>query len=404
MKAWTITALILILTGCSSQAPPAAAPGATPQAMPDTGREVVLDEKGQREGGITVAAVEIRTLPETLQAAGRMTVNENRTWRVGAITEGRIIRVFANAGDTVKEGQILARMHSHDIHESRAEHRKAVAEVARLKNLESYALRVRDRAKRLFELKAASVEQVEHAETELRNTQTLRANAEVELERTRKHLTEFLEIPIEEPKEHYSGMQERDDDLIPIKAPAGGTLLTRNVTPGTVVVSSGDLFVVSDLTALWMIALVNEEHLPALRTGMPVRVHVQAYGMQAFPGRIGKLGEELDPTTRTVRVRVDVPNPRGLLRPEMYATAEIELGSSKPGLYVPQEAIQEVNGQSAIFVRMAPNRFEARPVRAGTPVQNSIEIVSGLKPGEQVAIAGSYVLKSQLMKASLAGE
>lgn len=403
MKAWTTAVLILILTGCSRQTPTAASE-ATSQAGTATGREVTLDEKAQREGGIAIAAIEVQALPETLQAAGRMTVNENRTWRVGAITEGRIIRVFANAGDGVEEGQILARMHSHDIHESRAEHRKAVAEVARLKNLESYALRVRDRAKRLLELKAASVEQVEHAETELRNTQTLRANAEVELDRTRKHLTEFLEIPIEEPKEHHSGMQERDDDLIPIKAPATGTLLTRNVTPGTVVASSGDLFVVSDLSTLWMIALVNEEHLPALRAGMPVRVRVQAYGTQAFPGRIGKLGEELDPTTRTVRVRVDVPNPRGLLRPEMYATAEIELGSSKPGLYVPQEAIQEVNGQSAIFVRTAVDRFEARPVRAGTPVQNSVEIVRGLKPGEQVAIAGSYVLKSQLMKASLAGE
>ncbi|MEN6607100.1 MAG: efflux RND transporter periplasmic adaptor subunit [Bryobacteraceae bacterium] len=403
MKRSLLIPLLLIAAGCSKETAP------TPAAAPSNGtagakREVLLDTKSQKEGGIAVAPVEVRALPRTLAAAGRMTVDENRTWRIGAITEGRIIRVFANAGDDVGENQILARMHSHDIHESRAEYRKAVAEVARLKNAESYALRVRDRAKRLLELKAASIEQVEHAETELRNAQTLRANAGIELERARNHLVEFLEIPIEEPKEHRAGLQESDDDLIPLKAPAKGTVLARNVTPGAVVTTSGDLFVLSDLSTLWMIALVNEEYLPELHAGMPVLVRVQAYGSRTFSGRVGKLGEELDPTTRTVRVRVDVPNAQRLLRPEMYATAEIELGESDAGLFLPQEAVQEVEGQNAVFVQTGPGRFEMRPVRTGRTVQNSLEITAGLKAGERVAVAGSYVLKSQLLKASLAGE
>lgn len=396
--------LIFVAAGCTQREPETvkAEPVGTPAAAVD--KEVVLAPETQAEAGVTVQAVRLHSLPQTLQATGRITVNENRTWRVGAVTEGRIIRVYANAGDSVKEGQILARMHSHEIHDSRAAYRKAVAEAGRLKSAESYARRARDRAKRLFDLKAASLEQVEHAETEYKNAQAALSNAAVEMERTRKHLVEFLEIPVEEPTVHRSGMQESDEDLIPIKAPASGTLLTRNVTLGTVVTPASDLFVVSDLSVPWMIAAVSEEHLSKLRVGMPVRVYVQAYSARAFPGRITRLDEELDPTTRTIKARVSVPNPDRKLKPEMYATAEIELGRSEPGLFIPQTAVQEINGRNTVFVEAAGGRFEVRPVRLGRTVGNTIEIAEGLRPGERIVTRGSYVLKSQLLKGTLGEE
>lgn len=390
----------LFAIACSRKAPEPAKSA----AQPAPAKEVTLDARAQKDAGIAVEEAAVRSLPQTLEATGRITVNENRTWRVGAITEGRIIRVLANAGDAVREGQILARMHSHDIHDARAEYRKAVAEVARLKSAESYAIRTRDRARRLYELKAGSLEQVERAEAELRNAQTARENGEVELDRTARYLVQFLEIPLEEPKDHRPGLEESDDDLIPIKSPASGTLLTRNVTTGTVVTTSGDLFVVSDLSVPWMIASVNEEYLPNLKEGMPVRVFVMAYPGHAFAGKITKLGEELDPTTRAVKVRVEIPNPKGLLKPEMYATAEIELDRSAAALFVPQPAIQEVNGANSVFVAQPGGRFEARPVRLGRTVGSQSEILEGLRPGERFVTAGSYVLKSQLLKASRGGE
>jgi cobalt-zinc-cadmium efflux system membrane fusion protein len=404
MNRWILILLFGFAAGCSREDPELAKVAAEAAAPVTAEKEVVLAPEVQREAGIMADAIQVRSLPQTLQATGRMTVNENRTWRVGAITEGRIIRVYANAGDAVKEGQILARMHSHDIHESRAEYRKAVAEVARLKAVESYAARVRDRAKRLYQLKAGSLQQVEQAETEYSNAQTALANAEVEAERAGKHLVDFLEIPAEEPKEHRSGLRESDEDLIPVKSPASGTLLTRNVTAGTVVTTTGDLFVVSDLTVPWMIAAVSEEHLAKLRVGMPVRVYVQAYGDRGFRGRIGKLGEELDPTTRTIMVRVDVPNPDGLLKPEMYATAEIELGQSEPSLFVPQVSVQEVHARSVVFVQKAKDRFEVRPVQLGRAVADTVEIAGGIRAGERIVTRGSYVLKSQLLKGSLTEE
>ena len=402
MKGWMPLAVIALMAGCS-RTPPEPPKAAEPPGPAARG-EIVLEAKAQQEAGIAVETAALRARPQTLQATGRITVNENRTWRVGAITDGRIIRVYANAGDEVERGQVLARMHSHDIHESRAQYRRAVAEVSRLKTQVSYAQRVRDRARRLHELKAASLEQVEHAEAELRNRQNELAAAEVELERTGKHLVEFLEIPLEEPKEHRAGMEERDDDLIPIKAPAAGIVLARNVTPGTVVTASGDLFVISDLSEPWMIASVSEEHLSKLRAGMPVRVYVQAYGAAAFRGRIGRLDEELDPTTRTIKVRVELPNAERRLKPEMYATAEIEMGQSEPALFLPQEAVQEVEGKPTVFVRTGGDRFEPRAVEVARALEGAVEIARGLKAGEEVVTRGSYVLKSQMLKATLAEE
>lgn len=397
-----LIALAVVLAGCSRERPEPVQAVATAPAPSQ--QFVVLEPAAQKEAGILAETVELRSLPRTLQATGRIAVNENQTWRVGAITEGRIIRVYANVGDVVPQGYVLARMHSHDIHESRAQYRRALAERARLKTSESYAQRVRDRARRLFELKAASLEQLEQAEAALRNTQTELANAEVEVERTRKHLVEFLEIPVEEPKEHKAGYQETDEDLIPIRSPAAGIVLARNVTPGTVVTTSGDLFVISDLSTPWMIASVGEEHLAELRVGMPVKVYVQAYGTKAFPGRISRLDEELDPTTRTIKARVEVPNPHGQLKPEMYATAEILLGSSEPALFIPQEAVQELDGQPSVFVRTAPDRFAPRPVQIGRSLDGSVEVLRGLRPGEVVVIRGGYVLKSQLLKGALSEE
>jgi len=296
-------------------------------------------------------------------------------------------------------------MHSHDTHEARAEYRKAVAELDRLKAAVEYAKGIRDRTQRLLAQKAASVQQVEQSEAELRNAETALRNGEVELDRTRKHLEEFLRVPADVPADYvHSGKTSDLYDLIPIPAPAGGTLLRRNVTAGTVVEPSNDLFVITDLSTLWVMAAVSEDYLPKLHIGMRVKVYVRAYPDRAFPGRLTKLDTELDPTTRTIMARVEAPNPRGLLKPEMYATAELELNGSRVGLFIPEVAVQQVNGEDTVFIRTLPKRFEPRAVTTGAGVGGSVEVISGLQPGDEVVIEGSFLLKSQLLKATLAEE
>ena len=395
-----IALLSLILWSASCGGSPEAVEAVIERASPPPSlKEVRLDAKAQREAGLASERAELRSLPEVLQTTGRITINEIRTWRIGAVTDGRITHIYANVGDRVEAGQVLARMYSHDIHEARAEYQRAVSELGRLKATLDFAHRQRERTRRLHELKAASLQQVEQAESEFKNAHAAVAHGEVELERTRRHLTDFLKVPTESPAGEHA-----EEALVPITSPAAGTLLQRHVSTGTVVERSSELFVITDLSTLWMIAAVSEEHLSRLRVGMPVRIQVQAYPDRTFPGRITRLGEELDPTTRTIMARVEVPNAGGLLKPEMYATGELELGASEPAIFVSQTALQEINGHSSVFVRSGEDRFEVRPVELGRLIGGSRQVTAGLKPDEWVVSKGSFILKSLFLQGSLAEE
>ena len=390
-----------LLAGCGAQKTP---PPTESKAAAPAGNTVVLDEAAQKSAGVTTDVAGERMLPETIRASARLTNDDNHTWRVGAVTEGRVVRVLAAPGDFVQAGTPLAAIHSHEVHDSRAQYRNSQTELMRATANVQYAQKARDRARRLLDLKAGSLEQLEHAEAELRNAEAALSTARTETERNHSHLVEFLGVSEEGGHEHQPGAESDDRDLIPVRAPASGTVITRNVTPGAVVTPATDLFVLSDLSSLWAIAEVNEENLPRLRPGMPVRVQVQAWPNEPFSGRIGKLGEALDAATRTVKVRVELANRAGRLKPEMYATAEIDIGAGSSAVFVPEEATQEVRGQTVVFVRTAPAKFEVRPVETGRVVSGVVEIRRGLRAGEQVATHGAFVLKSEYLKAALAGE
>jgi membrane fusion protein, heavy metal efflux system len=114
-----------------------------------------------------------------------------------------------------------------------------------------------------------------------------------------------------------------------------------------------------------------------------------------------QLGPQLDPATRTLTVRVLIPNRDGRLRPEMFATAEIARGASRQALFVPEVAVQSLNGEPVVFVRRGKSEFEATPVKAGVHVDRQVEITQGLKDGEEVVTRGAFVVKSQFLTRSL---
>ncbi len=380
------------------EAPKTEAPKSEAPAPGGT-REVLIDAAMRKQGNIEVREVTMRSLPEHVEANGRISVNENRAWHVGAITDGKVMSVNVNVGDRVKEGQVLAGLHSHDIHEARADYRKATIELLRLKAAVAYAERQRDRARRLFELKAGSQQHLEAAESELRNATSALTAGEIEIQRTRRHLTEFLQVPADDDHdEHEGGEVKHSSDLIPVRSPAAGVVLKRSISAGSVASAGEELFHVADLGSVWMIANVQEEFLSRLRAGMPVQVRVQAYEGRTFPGRIGRMGDELDPATRTVQVRVELPNSQGLLKPEMYATAAIGAGATRESVFIPEGAPQQVNGATVVFVATGEDRFAIRPVETGRALDGQVEVLSGLRAGDRIVTRGSYIVKSQMFK------
>ena len=124
-------------------------------------------------------------------------------------------------------------------------------------------------------------------------------------------------------------------------------------------------------------------------------------GDQRFLGRVANLGQQLDPATRVMQVRIVLNNPDNRLRPEMLANAEIPVGVSRAVLWLPSEAVQQIDNGDVVFVRTAPDRFVARAVRIGDATDDKVVIAEGLKAGEQIVVTGSFVLKSQLLRATI---
>jgi cobalt-zinc-cadmium efflux system membrane fusion protein len=150
-----------------------------------------------------------------------------------------------------------------------------------------------------------------------------------------------------------------------------------------------------------MLASVHEENLANLRVGQPATVTLPGVPGKRFPGKITNLGQELDPITRVMKVRIMLNNPGNLLKPEMLANAELPIGKRKPTLVVSSDAVQQFNGQDVVFVRTAADRFAIRPVSVGGTIGGKTPILEGLKPGEQVVVQGSFILKSQFLKSSM---
>jgi RND family efflux transporter MFP subunit len=195
-----------------------------------------------------------------------------------------------------------------------------------------------------------------------------------------------------------------DADLVPIFAPAAGYVLEKNITPGQTIAPGQDAFVIGDLSQVWMLASVRQDNLGELRVGLPVTVMLPGLGAERFPGKITNLGQELDPKTRVMQVRVVLNNPGQRLRPEMLANAEIPVGEATSMLTVPSDAVQQIDGQDIVFVRTGGDHFTVRPVHVGTTVDGRTPVLEGLTAGEQVVAKGSFVLKSHLLKSTMEAE
>jgi membrane fusion protein, heavy metal efflux system len=363
---------------------------------------VTIGKTEQDAVHIVLGTVHQQKVAQTVTAPGKLIANEDRTWRVGAIAPGKIDEVLAKIGDFVRAGQVLARIHSHDVHEARAAYREATVELDRARSAVAYAKQRRDRAKRLLELKAGSRQDLESAENGLVDAEAAVATAIAEVRKERIHLTDVLHVPVEavsdaEPKT----LQPTDTDDIPVFAPASAVVFERKATVGSVVGAADVLFSLTDTSSLWMIAAANETDLSALRPGQRAEIRVRAYAERLFPGRILKLGEELDPATRTLEVRILVPNPQGLLKPEMYASAAILQPEKRSAIFLPDSAIQDIDGLPGVFVQRTDTQFEARGVKTGQHANGETEVLEGVHRGEVVVLKGAFLLKSELLKSRI---
>lgn len=371
--------------------------GTEAQAPTAGGGTVSLAEAAQKQAGISTATVKKLSRADRVEAPGLLALDEKRTARLGSTVEGMVTRAIAEVGDRVRPGQPLAEIMSHVVHDSWAAYRKAVAEKRRRETEQVFARQNEERAKRLFEAKAVSRQDVQRAEAD-------RVAADEQLDMARTEVRRA-----EEELEHL-GITNAEDpsgekgEYIPVRSPLHGVVLEKSVTQGTAVTVGTPLYVVADLTGLWAVAEIDETQLPLVKAGRATELRVAAYPRETFAGAISFVGDMVNPKTRRVTVRCQVPNADGRLKPEMYATVTLAAGEAHDVLAVPAAAVQEIDGKPVVFVRTAKGAFARREVEAGPEVDGWVEVRAGVKEGEAVATTGSFLLKSELLKGSMAGE
>jgi cobalt-zinc-cadmium efflux system membrane fusion protein len=190
--------------------------------------------------------------------------------------------------------------------------------------------------------------------------------------------------------------------FVPIAAPFDGRVIARNLTKGEVVETTEKLFVVADLSEVWVLANIPEKDIPYFyqdraMEGKSTEVRVSAYPSQVFHGVITYVGDVLNPATRTMQLRLELTNAERKLKPEMFATVRVYSEAEHNVLVVPDASVQRDRERQFVFVQTAPSTFETRDVKLGESNGALVKVLDGLKEGQSVVVKGAFILKSELL-------
>jgi len=352
---------------------------------------VDVSEADATAAGITAAAVRLIERSEPLTVPGTVGFDERRVARIGARVEGVVDDVRVQVGERVTAGAVLAHLHSHATHDAWAAYFTAISGRRRSETGLAYARTAESRAAQLVRDKALSPQELERAQTERQAAEQALRAAQAEVTRTEQKLRHYDIVPREDA-------DPVTNDEVPVTAPIAGSVIERLITPGAAVTPGTPLLVVADLSRLWITAEIDEARIGRIVTGREVTITTPAYPGESFTGTLAAVGDVINPETRRVTLRIEVPNADRRLKPQMFVT--LTLGASAPRrvAVVPSAAVQSLEGETVVFVRAAPNRYDRRSVRVGTDLNGEIEIVDGLREGDMVATTGAFLLKSELSK------
>lgn len=375
-RAVAIAALAALVTGCGEQKPstPTPPPARDPlavQAPPGLLERLTLGR---------VAEAEVRSI---IQVAGRVEADETRVARVGSPVTGRIVELEVLEGQSVKRGQVLATLTSTEL---------SAAQLAYLKARSQQVL-AESSAARARQLYQADV--IGQAELQRRESELLQANAELSGARDQLKVLGMPARAIER-----LGSTRQVDSAAQVVSSIDGTVLDRTVTAGQVVQPADKVYVVADLSNVWLVADVPEQSAGALAVGKRVRAEIPALPGRPIEGALSFVSATVNPDTRTVRVRMDVPNPSGEYKPAMLATMLLE-GPPALRVVVPSAAIVREDNRDHVFVQTAPDAFVLRRVSLGGEQAGARVVNEGLRVGEPIVVDGAFHLNNERKRLAL---
>jgi cobalt-zinc-cadmium efflux system membrane fusion protein len=337
-----------------------------------------------RAAGIKTAAAVADSLPATVDLTGEIAADPDRSARLAARVSGRVVDVKAKEGDRVKAGQTIAILESPELARARATlaSASAKAKVARLNA---------DRLRNLESKNLASGQEVAAASAEA-------AALDAETAAAKQTLGAFGQGAAE-----AQGGSAR----VTIRSPLAGFVLARDAVQGQTVQPEHVLAVVGDLERAYFLGRLFEKDLARVKVGATAEVRLNAYPNEVFEAKIETIGRQIDPAARTVTARILVSNHGDLVKVGLFGTARVVVGDAERRtrrVVVPLAAVTKVANRDVVFVRQPDGDFELHPVTTGRSAGGRVEILSGLRAGEQIVVDGVFTLKSAVLKSTFGEE
>ena len=376
---------LLAGAGCSPSATPSADSEAD-EAEGSMAPEILrIEPVALEELRLTYETATVRDLVPALELPAEIIAVPDRVASITPPVAGRIVAVRANEGDRVVRGDLLVALSSTEVGRARAD---IIAARARV----DVSRQAAERARNLQVARIGPQRAVEETAAQLRV-------AEAELQAAMTRLQTYGATP--EPPD------DGDPAGVFLATPVAGTVVRRTASVGQWAEVTDQLLEVVDLRTLWLLAMVYERDLRHIELGQEVRIQVRAFPEDVFIGHVDQVAGRLDEATRTAAVRVVIPNGSRRLRPGMFASARIQgthAHEPRELLTIPWSAVQEIDGHHIVFVRAGDGVFEPTRVHTGEQAGGFVEVLSGLRIGDEVVVDGSVVLKGQLLRSTLGEE
>jgi len=318
--------------------------------------------------GVRTEAVSERLLSKTVRAAGRIEPDERRMYAISPKFEGYVERLYVNVtGQPVSKGQPLFEVYSPELVSAQREYLIAMQGMQAMKDATP-------------EAQGGMKQLAESSLARLRNWDL--------------------------PPEQLAGLVKSGEATrtITFRSPVSGLVTEKKALQGMRFMPGEALYQVTDLSSVWVVADVFEQDIGLVKTGAKAKVTISAYPNQVFEGRITYVYPTLKAETRTVAVRIELANPGQLLKPAMFAQVELPVGGKAPMLVVPDSAVIDSGTRKIVLVQVQEGRFEPREVELGARGESHVQVLKGVREGEQVVVAANFLIDAESnLKAAVGG-
>ena len=367
----------VVLLGCNKEG--AHAPAAQ-QADP-----MRVEPAAELRTQLRLAEVTLEPVTETLRVAGNIGFDEQRLARIGASITGRVTQIDVVLGQSVRKGDVLARLNSAELSQQQLAYLKAHAQLALNK-------RNAERARALFEADVIGAAELQRRESEYKISQA----------ETHAAADQLRLLGISDAAITRLGQQGAVESVTSVVSTLNGVVVERKLLQGQVVQPSDLLFAVADLSHLWAVAQVPEQQMAQVRVGQSVSIEVPALGNEKLVGKLIYVAQTIDPDTRTVLVRTALDNRDGRLKPAMLATMLITAPTVER-LVVPASAVVRENDEDHVFVAEGERHFRLVRVKLGPEQGGKRVVLSGIKAGERIVTEGAFHLNNERNRKEMEG-